>query len=218
VARAWLIRHGESLANAGHATADPGGIRLTERGHEQARRVVDLFEAPPSLIVTSGYLRTQETAAPTRARFGDVPHETWDVHEFTYLGVERCANTTWAERRPWVDEYWERCDPDHVDGAGAESMTALMQRVDAMLARLRTRGADEQLAVFTHGLFMRAAVWAILVGSTRVDATSMARLRAFEAAYPIHNGVAIEVLVTPERSLVGALVTRHLSAAALRPR
>lgn len=32
----FLVRHGESLANAGLPTSDPTTIPLTQRGHEQA--------------------------------------------------------------------------------------------------------------------------------------------------------------------------------------
>ena len=43
----------------------------------------------PSLIVTSLFLRTQQTAAPTIERFPDVPVEVWPIEEFTYLQPSR---------------------------------------------------------------------------------------------------------------------------------
>ena len=61
----WLIRHGESEANAGLPTSDVALIELTEKGHQQAQKVASAFTQAPSLIVTSPYIRTKQTAQPT---------------------------------------------------------------------------------------------------------------------------------------------------------
>lgn len=78
-----LIRHAESAANAGAVTADPASIPLTPRGHDQAHSISKAFAAAPELIVCSPFLRVQQSAAPTLARFATVPVETWPVQEFT---------------------------------------------------------------------------------------------------------------------------------------
>ena len=72
----WLVRHGESAANAGTATTDPATIPLTPRGHDQAERVAVALSERPDLIVVSPYLWTRETAEPAMRRFPDVPVET----------------------------------------------------------------------------------------------------------------------------------------------
>ena len=82
--RALFIRHGESTGNAGVPCHDLGSIELTERGHEQARQVAASWTQAPALVVTSPYTRTQQTAAPTIARFPGVPVEVWPIEEFTY--------------------------------------------------------------------------------------------------------------------------------------
>lgn len=73
--RAIFIRHGESTGNAGVSCHDLATIGLTERGREQARQVAASWAEAPALIVTSPYTRTQQTAAPTIARFPAVPVE-----------------------------------------------------------------------------------------------------------------------------------------------
>jgi 2,3-bisphosphoglycerate-dependent phosphoglycerate mutase len=125
---AWLIRHAESEANFGLATAQPAETPLTERGWEQARRLAAWLDEPPSLIVTSPYVRTKQTAQPARERFPEVPHEEWPVQEFTYLSGLHGRLTTAAERRPLVEAYWLRADPHHVDSPGSESFAGVLRR------------------------------------------------------------------------------------------
>lgn len=103
----WLVRHGESAANAGAVTTDPASIPLTEAGRGQARSTAAAIMQRPNLIVVSSYLRTRQTTAPSIERFPDVPVETWPVQEFTYLSPGRCAGTTTAQRRPLVEAYWQ---------------------------------------------------------------------------------------------------------------
>ena len=151
-----LIRHGESEANAGLPTSSPAAIALTGKGHAQAAALAETFDTPPDLIVVSPFLRTRQTAAPLIARFPAAAVEVWPVHEFTCLDVQRHAGTTERQRAAAVHAYWQRCDPDSVDGAGAESFAAFIQRVDEALLRLRgLRGAS--VRIFTHGYFMLAA-------------------------------------------------------------
>lgn len=54
----------------------------------------------PDLIVTSPYLRTQQTAAATIERFPNVPVEVWPIQEFTYLQPSRWNGTLSSERIP----------------------------------------------------------------------------------------------------------------------
>src|SRR5258708_17602897 len=98
----WLIRHAQSESNAGLLTRNVSQIRLTALGEIQAQHVVHLFEETPSLIVTSPYLRTQQTAQPTQERFSQVRHVEWPVEEFTYLSLPARDATTPMQRRPFA--------------------------------------------------------------------------------------------------------------------
>ena len=64
---AYFIRHGESQSNAGMLTEHPGSAPITERGHAQAQILSQMLDCAPGLIVTSSYIRTKQTAAPTIA-------------------------------------------------------------------------------------------------------------------------------------------------------
>lgn len=181
----WLIRHGESTANAGAATKDASSVPLTDKGWQQARDMAAKFTAPPDLIVVSPYLRARQSAAPTAERFPTVPIETWQVQEFTYLSPVRYANTTVEQRRPFVESYWRTCDPKRVDGPGAESFGHMLDRVRNAARRIETLDADS-IVIFTHGHIMQA--WRLLADNpAESDTADMERfLTAFQAR-PIEN-------------------------------
>jgi 2,3-bisphosphoglycerate-dependent phosphoglycerate mutase len=195
VTRVWLIRHGESESNIGRTSADPEAIPLTEFGRQQAYEVAQAFAQPPALIVSSPYLRARQTAAPTIARFPEVPVEEWPVQEFTYLGDLHGRTTTTAEREPYVRAFWDRDDPDFSLG-GAESFNDLLGRVNDLMDRLNSE-RDGPIAVFTHGHFMRAVIWSILFDGGMQD------FRRFTESYIVPNcGVA--ELQWPGPQVVGA--------------
>ncbi len=83
----FLVRHGESQANAGFATPDPVKVELTPLGEKQAKEVATFLKkhTPLNLIVTSPYLRSKQTAKPTKVLFPNADVEEWEVQEFTYL-------------------------------------------------------------------------------------------------------------------------------------
>lgn len=197
--RAWLIRHGESESNAGLATNGPGMSPLTPTGRRQAERVAGAFSRPPALIVTSPFVRARQTAEPTIARFPQVPLEEWPVQEFTYLGDLHGPATTAEQRRPHAMAYWDRCDPDYVNGGEGESFAGLVGRVGDLLAGLAATDAGGLVAVFTHGLFVRALIWAVArgvyatEGPSRVDAELMRGFRVFCDGFVLPNGSIVEI-------------------------
>jgi broad specificity phosphatase PhoE len=207
----WLIRHAESEANAGLPTSGPADIPLTRRGVRQAKYVADRLEEAPALIVASPYLRTQQTAQPTIERFPTVESQVWPVQEFTYISPDRCYNTTVKDRRPMVEAYWDRADPAYVDGEGAESFCALIDRVGNLAGRLRAYG-DELIVIFTHGQFIRALVWTLLTGSTAHAAESMRQFRPFAAAFPVPNA-SIMRLQVGETIWLSPVDASHIPAA-----
>lgn len=151
-----IFRHAQSTANAGLPSDQPDTIPLTALGHAQALALSLTFNAsaPPELIVTSPYIRTSQTAAPTRARFPDTPHEVWPIHEFTHLDITRYRGSTQIDRSEDSERYWQRNDPDYNDGTGAESFNQLVGRIDDFLNRIRNL-KQQNVAVFSHGMFMR---------------------------------------------------------------
>ena len=184
----WFIRHGESRGNAGFRTATPGATALTELGHEQSARIAAVIaEAPsPELVVTSSYLRTKQTAAPTLAHLPHVAHEEWPLHEFTFLDPARFYNTNMAERRPAAVAYWERSDPSYRDGPGAESFADFLGRIDAGIDEILRRDVPFTL-IFSHGFVIRAVMWRLLSPPPAIDTDAMKRYWRFFRAVDVPN-------------------------------
>jgi broad specificity phosphatase PhoE len=193
-----MVRHGESESNAGAPTADPGAAPLTARGHDQAAGVAAAMPDPPALIVTSPFLRAAQTAEPTIARFPDARREEWPVEEFTFLGHLHSTPTTGEERRPHVEAYWQRANPDLSIG-GAESFADLLGRARTCLDRLSTQ-PDGPVAVFTHGIFIRAVVWAVLTGTTTADQTAMRSFHRVGGNIAVPNGAVVQLRVGDGRA------------------
>ena len=154
----YLVRHGESVGNAGGRTNSATENPLTEKGWQQARDFASNFKGKPDLIVYSPFLRAKQTAQPFMERFSDVPAEEWPVQEFNILDANLCRGTTKEERWGMVKEYIERNDPDFVCGEGAESFNQLFGRVDNMLEKLRKIDKNKLVVVFTHGNFIKAVL------------------------------------------------------------
>ena len=150
----FLIRHGQSAGNAGLPTENHATIPLTEKGKEQAQLLADSWWDEPryrDYILSSPFTRAMDTAKPTIQRFPDAPVEIDpDLREFTYLSPASCVNTTKEERRPRVDAYWERMDPDYLDAEEAESFSDLVERTSRFLKKVRAYPKKSQIFVFSH--------------------------------------------------------------------
>lgn len=209
---AWLVRHGQSLANAGGATRDFKAIPLTDLGKQQAQlfaeRFLEQFGAPPTLIVHSPYLRAQATAEPTMARFPNVPVETWPIQELTYLNPVSADNLTERERAPFFARYWERDDPDYHDGVGVDSFTDFLNRVRDMLRRLSELPPGARVVLFTHGYVMQAVRLQILFPDL-TDREMMSRSRILNDSVPIQNTEILELKI--DGGKVTALAQEHIT-------
>jgi broad specificity phosphatase PhoE len=152
--KVFLVRHGQSAAQTGmRAVTAHSEIPLTDRGRQQSQAFADSVTIPPDLIVASPLVRAQGTAEPLRARFPLVPFETWPVEEYTFLDPVKCAGTSRDERLLWRNAYFERNDPSHSDGNGAETFSGFAARGRELLSRIRSLSVAT-VYVFTHGFFM----------------------------------------------------------------
>ncbi len=180
----YLIRHGESASNAGEKTLDAASTTLTERGWQGARANAASFPDKPHRIITSRYIRTTQTATPLLERFAGVPIEEWDIHEFTYMSGDKYAGTTTHERRPFIDEYWQRLDPHFADGDG-ESFAGFAARCRAFIARMgNTTGIT---AAFSHGHFTRGVLHTLQGNFDTVTPDTMRNFWQDHHANPIPN-------------------------------
>jgi 2,3-bisphosphoglycerate-dependent phosphoglycerate mutase len=213
----WLIRHGQSQANAGYETYSPELTQLTTVGEVQAGEIVKALHSDfpkPSRIVYSKFMRSRQTAQPTIDFFFDVPSEKWPgVREFTYLAQEKCQATTRQQRKPFVDGFWNIPDPDYRDGNDeeVESFRQFLTRVSSALEQLCSR-KDDLVVVFTHGQFMQAAKWLWEAHPTHLDEQSKANFRLFCTNNRIPMGaiMPIEILGRDEL-VVQEMLSSHLS-------
>ena len=210
----WLIRHAESTANVGATTSSPADIPLTDKGVEQANHIAAYFEEPPDVVVTSPFLRAQQTAAPLLRRFPNVATEQWDVQEFTYLAPERCHNTTYTQRKPMAAAYWARGEPGYCDGPGAESFADFVLRVRGTNHRIATQEA-EFVAVFTHGQFIQACMWLMWSNIKDLSPQAMAAFHCFLQALTVPNAAIIKIRLLPheDQLFFSGVITSHLPAA-----
>ncbi len=196
----WFIRHGESEANIGLPTIDPAQVSLTSRGRKQAEQIAQAFAHPPSIIVVSSFLRAKQTAEPLISRYPQVQcirDELMSefklvVREFTYLSLSKQKKTTKQERKPLVDAYWERLDPDYVAGAGAESFVQFIDRVSQAITWLKER-KEEFIAVFSHEQFILAALWFLKNTHRRIDSIYMRQFHSFLKTNPLPNGAIVQI-------------------------
>ncbi|HEV7397946.1 MAG TPA: histidine phosphatase family protein [Pyrinomonadaceae bacterium] len=188
----WLIRHGESTANAGAATFSPESVPLTERGMAQARCIAEQVSDRPDLIVVSSFLRSQQTAAPLIAKYPDVKVEEWPVQEFTYLSPDRCHNTSFLDRKPLVAEYWARNDAYYCDGPGAESFANLLERALATVARIKAAD-NEFIVMLSHGQFLRGVIWLLLHELDEMKVETMEGFHGFLDAVSIPNAAIFKI-------------------------
>lgn len=206
---AWFIRHGESISNANLPTAHPSASELTPQGTAEAQQIARAFTTPPDLIVISSFIRARQTAAPTLARFPQVPTTTWPIYEFTYLAASHYNGTTGSQRWPIAQTYWQRNDPDYRDGTQSETFAELVERIWTVIAQLRQSEA-QFVALFSHGLFIRALLWAVLTHTTQPTPNQMKRYSNFCQAVRVPNGSICRLYFDETRLHLAGIDAAHM--------
>ncbi|MBB5345405.1 histidine phosphatase family protein [Tunturibacter empetritectus] len=208
-----LIRHGQSVANAGGIPPDHITNPLTELGQAQAKAFADSFPCEPTLFLLSPYLRAQQTSVPLRQRYPEVTSEEWPIQEFHYLNPARRNRTSEEQQMPHILEFWERDDPSYSDGPGAESFSGFLSRARDALKRLAQLKSEGCIAVFTHGLFMQA-IRLLLLFPHATDRQLMSNFRRFHFGNFIENLEVVELEVANgQLRMVGQ---QHLTAFTLQ--
>jgi probable phosphoglycerate mutase len=211
--RVLLVRHGESLANAGGIPPDHITNPLTSLGHAQAKAFADNFRREPTLFAVSPFLRARQTSEPLLKRFPAIPVEDWPVHEFHYLEPTRHNGTSEEQQLPHMEKYWKRGDPAYFDGPGAESFAAFLGRTRDTMKRLARMNTGGCIVMFTHGFVMQAfRLLALFPDAT--DHQLMSNFRRFHFDNFIDNTDSLEFEVDNGRlRMVGQ---EHLAAFTLQ--
>jgi broad specificity phosphatase PhoE len=203
--RIILVRHGQSVTNAGGRAADQVSNPLTELGRAQSREFAQRFDCKPTLFVVSPFLRARQTSEPLRGRFPDVPVEEWPIHEFSFLNPALHRGTSEADRESHVVAYWRREDPAYSDGPEAESFTFFLDRAREAIRRLVSSNPGGCVVVFTHGFFMQA-FRLVLLFPNATDAELMANFQRFHFDNLIQNIDSLEFEVRNGKiQLIGQL-------------
>lgn len=180
----WLVRHGHRADEAEVPSEGLGLPPLSAQGRNEALLLARAIPRPPDLLVASPFVRAQETIAPLRARFPDVPFETWPVQEFTMLPAAMFEGTTCEDRGARIDAYWAANDPMRNPGPGAESFVELIRRVEAFFDALRER-RERFTVVVSHGYTIQAALWRLREPEAELDEGAMRRFQAFRGQTPV---------------------------------
>lgn len=196
VRRATFIRHGESMANIGQWDGGFAEIPLTNVGEEQAETLAAKWTFTPDLIVVSPYLRTQQTAAPTIARFPEVPVETWPVHEFTFWDPAYW-NASPDDTFEMIERFWRNADPDFRHDPNTESFGDLLGRTESALAEVAKRTELQRVLIFTHGHFMQALRHTLMWPEWNAR-QKMANFRSYDDAHRVRNTETITTALTHE--------------------
>lgn len=183
----YLIRHAQSMANAGFKTQSHADIDLSEIGQTQAKQLGEILPKAHSIFI-SKYIRTFKTAEPLLQRDKLVPILK-NIHEFSYLPEDSCRNTTVLDRKPFVDSYWAALDCDLVVGPGAESFQQFYHRVNIFLKELqhlKKEFSEKNLMVFSHGQFLQLCRM-LLEHHRPCDSNLMKEFRDLTIHQPIQN-------------------------------
>lgn len=154
----WLVRHGESTANAKRVFAGHHDVDLTPRGEDQARALAPIFaRLDPERVLSSDLrraVRTAELAWPRRSPpLEIVPAlRERDMGAWEGRAIDRLTH---EERARLIS--WEGQPP------GGESQAMLARRVLTWLAE---HDDGRSTALFVHGGLIRS-VLGLLDGTPR---------------------------------------------------
>lgn len=151
----YIIRHAESISNAGEKTENYNSIPLSEKGRMEARELAEKLKIIPELIIVSSYGRTRETAEPFIKKHSSVPVETWEVQEFTFLDPKIYNGTTGEQRFESAKKYWVNASVHHKEAAEAESFAEMTKRMAKLISDLKER-PEKIITIFSHGRFIYA--------------------------------------------------------------
>jgi broad specificity phosphatase PhoE len=145
-----IVRHAQSLSNAGIQVHNTRTVGLSAEGKQQAELLAARFDSPPDYVIVSDAMRTKLTAAPLLKKFPNLMFCIMPVHEFYFIDNYRMRGKTPEERWALLDEYFAKNDPDYTEGTG-ESFNHFIARVREFLDGLdRTKN----ILIISHGHFI----------------------------------------------------------------
>jgi broad specificity phosphatase PhoE len=195
----YLVRHGQTRANAqryvGGSTDDP----LTDHGHEQARQVAEHLKTVASAataIYASPLKRAWETAGHIGSAMDISPQaiETlvewhvgdWEKVKYSELPKQQGFNIGSLQDPTWAPP-------------GGETLGSVQARVVATLSELSTRHVGECIIVVSHGTALALSLAEFIDGNTGAW-----------TQYRLKNCSVSELILSSEPKLLSANQTDHL--------
>ncbi len=166
--RLLLVRHGQSAGNVARdaALADGLGlidialrdcdVPLSQLGERQSRalgRWLAHHEQRPHVVLTSPYVRAQETAALAlqSAGWNDIAIETDErLREKEFGILDRLTRKGIQERYPEQAEMRSRLGKFYYRPPGGESWTDVILRLRSLLESLKAEHAPQRVTVVSH--------------------------------------------------------------------
>lgn len=158
----YIIRHGEAVCNVEAIVGGRKGCQgLTERGHEQARRLQQRLaqaEIKVDVVYGSPLPRARQTAEAAAAGLG-LPVE-WD-EEFEEIRPGLADGLTYAEAR---DRYgFPGRNPVHEPfSPGGESWAQFFARVGTALTRVVRKHEGQNIVIVAHGGIIESSFYHFL--------------------------------------------------------
>lgn len=179
----YLIRHAESLANAGGKSLPDREIPLSEKGQQQAQELIQRLPKARA-VFTSEFLRTQQTAAPYLTHYHLAAQPLPCLNEFSYLPFAKIAGLNAQQRRPISQQFWQQAEPNYQLSPDVDSFAQFNQRIEDFLAFAKQ--AEDQTACFTHGIWLSLLIWRLL-GFSATSSQDMQQFYAWQKALPMEN-------------------------------
>jgi probable phosphoglycerate mutase len=151
----YVVRHGETQANAEGRYQGSLDIDLNERGVLQARELREKLPAQIEAVIVSPLRRAQQTAAIVFTDDGLQLH-TRDAFRERGVGVfEGLTQVEAAQRYPdlWaqnITRQWERAPTD------GESISQFVERIRGGLNQLLVNHGQQVVALVAHGVVAKA--------------------------------------------------------------
>lgn len=205
----YLVRHGQSTANAGGEAQPNAEIELTALGHQQAYEAAQWLEQTLGQDIksvnVSSYIRTQQTAQPlvdrlnSKHKLNIKPQLIEGLQEFDLLGFKRLKGASFEQRMALTDAYWQSSDPAVPYAEDAESFRDFYQRIPKVLRQFEQFEPGNHV-VYTHGYWISMLIW-YLLGLPADDSQQVVKFRQFELSIRAKNG-EVFCLTLPEQSLL----------------
>jgi broad specificity phosphatase PhoE len=189
--RLTLIRHAQSVANAGGITEAHLTIPLSSHGQMQARLLGARLAGPAPSVWVSRFIRAQQTAAPYCQRFNLEPQVDADLEEFSVVDPALIAGLNGLQRKPHVQAYWAEPDMHRRLGDCADTFAEFVERVRRFHARMDE--IPDGTVIFGHGNWL-AMLQRQLQRQRVTDSDGMKAFRELQLRLPMPNCAVVSLV------------------------